>query len=585
MANPLAALSLRAASRIPLGQSGSPNGRRKLARPALGNLKNPYAGSGSVMAGTQAVTYTSEGQPLSLDWSAEELAREAYLGQVYVQRGCKLIAETIAQLPWVAGPDATDPSNYDKDASLAMLLGPHTPQAPGGPNPQTPARIFWAWSIIQYIVTGRFAWEVEYDPTQKGPQQKRNIIGLWPLVSAALAPIPTTQGTNWFSGFQYTPALGQINLPAHKVIYNWRPSITDWRMPESILQSSSYPVYIANAVNKYMANFLKNGLVATTLIATPPIEEPENRRAWQDQFLGKFTGVQNAGSTYFAEIEYDEDENTGKPLVQIEKLATTPVDASLMQMLEVAKEDICIGLGVPKSMMAIASESTFANSDAEWRNFWTTTLLNLIEDIQDQINLRLASRLDGGANMGWFDLSKVEALQPPAIFTPPMITDVIQTGVATPEQVAAIMGIPPQEGDPDAVTDSDTDTINRALWTPDRQRAEELSGMSERDRMWVRWQAERALYHHMRREPVVNTHTLRGNGKRGLELRREHITVTTKKPLAKRTPSNPQATRLLEAAKELRATAESFEVPDTLDLDDATAAELDALGDELTGVA
>lgn len=526
------------AALIPLGNSGSPNGSRKLITPRLGNLASKVGrGGNGVSAATQSITWASEGQPLNVDWSAEELARQAYQGQVYVQRGCRMIADTIAQLPWVAGPDPTDPANYDKSAKLANLLGPSTPQAPGGPNPVTSARTFWSWSIIQYIVTGRWGWEVEYDPTPqravrgKRPPTDREIIGLWPLVSAALAPKPTMQGTAWFDGFQYTPATGMIDLPADKVIYCWRPSIIDWRQAESMLTSGTYPIYIANAINKYMANLLKNDLVATTLVVGPPIEEPEFRRAWQDQFLSKFTGVQNKGSTIFAEVEYGDDENTGKPLIQIERLAQTPLDAGLMQMLEVAKSDICIALGVPKSLMGEAEGNTFANADAEWRNFWTTTLLNLITEIQDHINLSLAPRLDGAANVGWFDLSKVEALQPAAVFTPPMVTEAIQTGIATPEQIAAMLNIPPANDAPVADGDSNTSTIER----------------HDLDPIMLRSIRSEILRRHGQ-----NTWTLRGERK-AVPFEREHITVRTPKTTPKLTSGIRQAEELTQRALDIRA--------------------------------
>lgn len=531
MPSPLANIMARAAV-IPLGNSGSPNGRRKLIKPRLGNQADPFAASKGQLAATQSITYTSQGQPLNIDWSAEEMARQAYMGQVYVQRGCRIIADTIAQLPWVAGPDPTDPSNYDKDASLASLLGPSTPQAPGGPNPRTPARVFWSWSIIQYLVTGRWAWEVEYD----APRTK-NIVGLWPLVSAALAPIPSMKGSKWFDGFQYTPARGLINLPEDKVIYCWRPSIIDWRQSESPLQSASYPVYIANSINKYMANLLKNDLVATTLVVGPPIEEPEFRRAWQDQFLSKFTGVQNKGSTIFAEVEYDDDDTTNKPLIQIERLAQTPLDAGLLQMLEVAKEDINIALGVPKSMMGAAADVTFSNVDGEWRNFWTTTLLNLVTDIQDQVNQNLAPRLDDGANSGWFDLSNIEALQPSAVFAPPMITDAIQTGVASPEQIATLLNIPPQPNDPNPVPESNTDTVERSAY-------------------WHRQLQMRAVEYWLeRRDQKVNTWTLRGERKI-VEPTREHINVRAIVSKPKKATSGRgirQAERITRRANDFRA--------------------------------
>ncbi len=563
---------------IKLGNSGSPNGSRKLVKPALGNLANTAGqggGGGKVAAATQNITWASEGQPLSLNWTAEDQSRQAYLGQVYVMRAVRLIADTIAQLPWVAGMDPTDPSAINPSAPLANLLGPATPQAPGGPNPVTSARAFWAWSIIQYVVTGRFAWECQLDGS--GPKSQQDIIGLWPLVSAAIAPKPTTGqgGTQWFNGYEYTPATGKIELTNEQVIYCWRPSILDWRLPESMLMSAQYPIYIANAVNRYMANLLKNDLVATTLIVTPPIEEADQRRAWQDQFLSKFSGVDNGGNTIFAEAEADENDTAGKPLIQVERIAQSVMDASLKEMSDTAKEEICLCLGTPKSLLGDSSERTFSNASNEWMNFWTTTLLDLVTEIQDHVNLNLAPRL--GKEVGWFDLSHVEALKPAAVFAPPDITEAIQTGVASPEQIASLLGIPPQPDDPAAVPNAEDST------TAPRS-AHSLEWRQAVQRHYLR---QSALAEYERGLPV-NTWTLRGLRK-APEMPRERIVLQERAIPARAALSTTgkgirQAEIIRQQAAEVREVMAARRAAELEAGDDWSARsdlDLDRLGDEL----
>lgn len=329
-------------------------------RPALGNLKSPAkaGGNGNVSAGTQGITYVTEGSPMQLDWGAEQQARLSYMGNVYVMRCVRLIAETIGGLPWVAGADPTNPSEYDKTSTLANLLGPATPQAPGGPNPRTNARAFWIWSIVQYLVTGRFGWECQLD----GKGLNKEIVGLWPMVAACLSPKPVYGGTQWFDGYEYTPATGKIEMTNEQVVYCWRPSITDWRMPETVLSAATFPVYIASGVEKYIANLLKNGLVASTMVISPSFAEAEHRRAWQDQFNAEFSGVDNAGKTIFAEVDTAPNDPAGKPMVQVEKLAMSVVDAQLQAMAHDAENDICISLGVPRSLIGDASQRTYANA-------------------------------------------------------------------------------------------------------------------------------------------------------------------------------------------------------------------------------
>lgn len=415
-------------------------------------INNPQAAGGNkVKAATTSSTYVTPGQPLNLDWDATSASRVAYLGHTYVMRCVRLRADTVAGLPFRAGPDPDDPSITTDGAPLARLLGPATPQEPGGPNPTTTSRALWAWSIAQRIVTGRMAWEYQ----RAGDPKEGPIQALWPLVSAALSPIPSPPGSDrWFDGFQYQTPLGTIDLDAEKVFYGWRPSIEDWRQPESVLQAAKLPIEIAIACDKYMWSLLKNGMVASKIVIAPPFEDDADRRAWEEQFFSEFSGFDNAGKTIFAEAENDYDA-TGRLVdqanVQVIDLSMKSVDAQLLQMVDMAKSDINIGLGVPKSLIGDASQRIYANADSEYRNFWTITAVNDITELQDDVNLHLAPQL--GSEVGWFDLSRVAALQPPTIFQPPALKDAIDEGVVTAAQAADLLGIPAN-----AATGEDTDT-------------------------------------------------------------------------------------------------------------------------------
>ena len=131
-----------------------------------------------------------------------------------------------------------------------------------------------------------------------------------------------------------------------------------------------------------------------------------------------------------------------------------PSRRSLIQISQQAKIDITIALGVPMSLIGNASQRTYANADSEYKNFWTLNILPMIADLQDYVNTFLAPRI--GMEVGWFDLSRVAALKPPAVFAPPMIGDVINFGVADAPTVANLLGIPAAN----ASADSDTDTVD-----------------------------------------------------------------------------------------------------------------------------
>lgn len=412
---------------------------RAAPKAGLGMSITPNAGPGKIKAATTSSTYVAPGQPLNPIWDALQASQVAYLGHTYVMRCVRLRADTIAGLPYRAGPDPDNPSVTTHDAPLARLLGPASPQQPGGPNPTTTARALWAWSIVQYIVTGRMGWE-----QQTAPGVPKQITGLWPLVSASLFPVPSPPGApRWWDGFRYQTPLGFRDLTAEQVFYGWRPSIEDWRQPESALQAAKLPIEIAVACDKYMWSLLKNGMVASKIVLAPPFEDAKDERAWEDQFFAQFSGFDNAGKTIFAYAENDYD-TTGKLAdqanVQVIDLSMKSVDAQLLQMIQEAKSDINIALGVPKSLIGDASQRIYANADSEYRNFWTITAVGDITELQDMVNVGLAPLL--GPDVGWFDLSHVAALQPPTIFQPPAIKDAIDEGIVTPDQAADLLGIP-----------------------------------------------------------------------------------------------------------------------------------------------
>ena len=259
--------------------------------------------------------------------------------------------------PVPCGPDPTDPSEWDPNAPLSQLLGPASPQAPGGPNKQTTSPAFWIYSIVQRIVTGKMCWEAHRAPGKGG--KPGPIVGLWPLVSGCLDPIPAPPGQDhYFDSYNYRTPLGDIPLTRDRVVYDWRMSAKDPYQPESVLQSAMLPVKLAAACDHYMWGLISQGMVASTMVVTNDFEEPAARRAWEDQFNANFTGYDNAGKVLFTYADNEYDENTGKLVdaanVQVIPLSMKSVDAQLLDMVKQAKIDIEVALGVPESLIGNA---------------------------------------------------------------------------------------------------------------------------------------------------------------------------------------------------------------------------------------
>jgi HK97 family phage portal protein len=380
---------------------------------------------------SQGITYSTPNMPMTSEWDAGSAVGVGYYGHIYHYRCIRTIATTIAGLPFRAGKNPLSTGVFDANAPLARLLGP----LPGSPAPSITPRQLWVWSIVSYLATGRWGWETAMPPGSKTPAS------LWPLVAANLYPITSQRPGEWFSGFEYQTNAQRRTMTLDQVMYAWRPSQKDWRQPESAMQAMALPTQIGVALDRFMVSFMRNNMVGSKLVLTPGFDDDSMRRNFQDQFLAEMTGVDNAGQTAFAEWEDEGGENK-TPSIQVVDLGTKPVDAQVIQLQNWVRDTICNGWGVPVSIVGQSAERTYANADQEHKNYWTGAVLEIVNEIQDLVNTLLAPRL--GDEVGWFDLSGVEALKPTQRFTPIAADVAVTKGIATVGEVREEMALPPQ---------------------------------------------------------------------------------------------------------------------------------------------
>lgn len=365
-----------------------------LTRLASGGTRAALGGgTRAASVGTMGLTYTSPGQPLIPTWDARTAVDQGYFGHFAVYRTVRMVADSIAGLPFRVGADPDKPTDFNPAAPLAQYLGPHSKASAGGPNPHTSARALWAWSISQRIVTGRMGWELE-----RAPGTNR-IVNLWPLVSAALFPIPSqtsrmnsygqqvstspAERSSYWVGYEYRPGPRPfIRMGAEQVFYSWKPSQRDWREPETVMEAARIPISIAIALDRHNWGLLKNGMAGRKLVVTPPFLDPNDRRAFQEQFLAEMTGFDNAGKPAFAEQTPDVDQSTGRGVmssVQVVDLAQTAVDAQLMDLMAYVENAIYKAFGIDASMIGDVAERTYSNADRAYKNYWEGLLPLLAE--------------------------------------------------------------------------------------------------------------------------------------------------------------------------------------------------------------
>ena len=369
---------------------------------------------------TQATTWTSPGSPMVQEWDAAAAIRWAYIANTYVYRCVDVISTAIAGCPFRSHPPGDDHA-VNLVSPLAQLLGP----PPGGPNPSLSPRRLWKWTVAQRLVTGRWAWEKE----RLSPEATSGrVVGLWPLPQQLLEPVPSKNGRRYFDSFIYNRNGGvgeRVDFTPTQIVYDWVPSQSDIRQAESVLQAARLDISVAVMQDRYDVAFLKNDARPAAVIVHEEFAERSEREAWRSQFLSDYRGVDNAGRPIFVEATAG-DEELNRTL-HIERLGLSQKDAEFIARYENKIRAICIAFGTPLSILGDSSARSFDNAGQEYRNWWEGTLLPLMAEFEDAVNMQLAPDL--GRDIGSFETSHVAALM--------RSSKILSLGGAIPQFVAA----------------------------------------------------------------------------------------------------------------------------------------------------
>jgi phage portal protein BeeE len=348
------------------------------------------------------------GQPVYTNWDGGALIRRGYERTMYAYRCIDKISTSIAAQPWAAGA----PGRAARDtAPLAKLLGP----PPGGPNPIWSSRMLWRYSTASYLVLGKWAWLHQYDA-------RGTVVGLWPLQAQHLKPLMADQNSNapdYFDGYEYGTRgePGYQKFTRDQISYFWRPSLADYRQPESPIQFAQWDINVSQLIAQFDAAFLQNGGIPAHLVAHEPFTVAAERKAFKRQFTQRFGGAKNAGKVMFVERQVEPGEDGKPPTVDpitVTTLGRAQKDAELAALRDSKIQDLCVGMGVPLSILGDSTRSKFTNMQIDRQNFWETCAGHMA-DLEDLVNLRTAPRV--GPDIGWFDKSAVLELAKPTRFT------------------------------------------------------------------------------------------------------------------------------------------------------------------------
>lgn len=173
-----------------------------------------------------------------------------------------------------------------------------------------------------------------------------------------------------------TPAKETVFTPA-EIIYDYRPSLFDPRLGESLLRAGIRIIGLEDQLVEYQYRVLKNG--------------------------GKIDGVMNFKSqarlnkvqldelkTQYKE-EYADASKSGRPLflsgdADYKRMALTPEELAFLESKNMTLNDVCIMTGVPKTILAMVDGVQYNNSDASLRVFARETTKPNLDGIINKLD-------------------------------------------------------------------------------------------------------------------------------------------------------------------------------------------------------
>lgn len=298
------------------------------------------------------VAWTAAGRPVWTPRDYAGLAREGYQRNPFVHRAVRLVAEGVAQVPWVLTDGARD---LDRHPLLDLLARPNARNT----------RSSLLEAIASHLLVAGNAY-VEAVSIDGRPAE------LHVLRPDRMRVVPG--GDGWPEAFDYTvqgrtvriPAAGERTLPPVLHLAAFHPLDDHYGMAP--LEAAQVSLDIHNAAAAWTKALLDNAARPSgALVYTGPqgLSEDQFQRLRRELEDG-YQGARNAGRPMLLEGGLD-----WKPM------SLSPKDLDFLEARNMAAREIALAFGVPPMLLGIPGDATYANYQEANRALWRQTVLPL----------------------------------------------------------------------------------------------------------------------------------------------------------------------------------------------------------------
>ncbi len=332
-------------------------------------------------------------KPVWTNWSVDKAVKDGLKASVWVYRCINRRANSVASVPWYVEERKGDVWEVVPNHPIAVLLDE--------PNPFMSGQ-----SLVQYMVNhldlgGNAIWHI--NRVQNAP------VELWPIIPdpKRIKPIPDRQ--RYISHYEYTVDPGdKIRLEPEEIVH-FRfidPGNLYWGL--SPLQVAARTVDTDVEAVNWNKISLQNRAVTDGVFA---FDHPLTEEQWEE--ARKMVREQHQGAG-----------NARTPWVlgagaKWNQMSLSPVEMDFLESRRFSRQEICAVFDVPTLLVGATEASTYNNYATARKAFWEDTMVPLLDDIREALNLALVPYWDPDlldpskqANLRvMYDVSNIPALQ------------------------------------------------------------------------------------------------------------------------------------------------------------------------------
>jgi HK97 family phage portal protein len=181
------------------------------------------------------------------------------------------------------------------------------------------------------------------------------------------------------AGYEYTPKNGSpVTYKPEEIIYSFNPDPQKPLEGESILRAGIRAIDTELQLSEYHSRVLRNGGRVDGVFNFKAALNKEQLQSLKDGYKEEYAGARQAGMPLFLGGD-----------AKYERVALNPDELSYLESKNVTLDEICLMTGVPRAVLARASEETYANADAAISIFLRETIKPLLVNLTSLLDWRL----------------------------------------------------------------------------------------------------------------------------------------------------------------------------------------------------